>query len=112
MADHNKTKQYHCYFHIAPNNFKKKWLLQIDFWVKNAKKKKKKKLGHYTFCNFYMQGAPRKKQYHCFFCGAPKTSGRNDFFRSILGETLQKTDQVELADYVLWNWYTQGAPRK
>ena len=103
MADHNKTKQYHCSFHIAPNNFKKKLLLQIDFWVKNAQKnkiKKKKKLGHYTFCNFYMQGAPRKKQYHCFFRGVPKTSGRNDFFRSILGETWHKTDKVKLVDYV------------
>ena len=91
-----RKKEYHCSFHIAPKKIKKNWILQIDFWVNNAKKTNKKKLGHYTYCNLYMQGAPRKKQYHCFFRGTPKTSGRNDFFSSILGAKWHKTGKVEL----------------
>ena len=28
----------------------------------------------------YTEGVPRKKQYHCFFHGAPKSSSKIDFY--------------------------------
>ena len=46
----------------------------------------KLELGHSRFSNCYIQGTPRKKQYHCFFRRTPKISRINDFYRSILGE--------------------------
>ena len=30
--------------------------------------------GHYALWKCYTKGVPRKKQYHCFFQGAPKSS--------------------------------------
>ena len=35
---------------------------------------------HNTFWKCYIQGAPRTKQYHYFFHGAPKVSGKIDFY--------------------------------
>ena len=33
--------------------------------------------GHYTFWKCFIQGAPCKKQYHCFFHGEPKIKKEN-----------------------------------
>ena len=44
----------------------------MHFEWKVVKQNKKTELEHYTFWNCYIQGAPQKKQYHCFFCGAGK----------------------------------------
>ena len=54
----------------------KKWQIQI----------KKLKSGHYTFWKYYKQGAPRKKQYNCFFLGAPKIPRINAFYTYFLGK--------------------------
>ena len=39
---------------------------------------KKLKSGDFRFWKCYIQGAPRKKQYHCFFRRAPKIWRKND----------------------------------
>ena len=34
----------------------------------------------------YTEGVTRKKQYHCFFHGAPKSSSKKDFYTRTLSE--------------------------
>ena len=34
----------------------------------------------------YTEGVPQKKQYHCFFHGAPKSSSKKDFYTRTLSE--------------------------
>ena len=38
-----------------------------------------------------MQGTPRKKQYHCFFPEASKTSRKNVFYTFTLDECIDKS---------------------
>ena len=47
-----------------------------------------------------IQGAPRKKQYHCSFRGAPKIFCKNDFCRSVLSETWQKKQKQKRKEKV------------
>ena len=47
---------------------------------------KKLKSGHYTFWKCYVQGAPRKTQYHCFLRGARTISRINDFYGYTMGK--------------------------
>ena len=58
----------------------------------------------------YIQGTPRKKQYHCFFCEAPKVSRKIDFYTCTLD--FFKIKKLESGHYTFWNCYIQGAPRK
>ena len=43
----------------------------------------------YIFWKCYVQGAPRKKQYHCFFHGAPEISRKINFHTYTLGQLWQ-----------------------
>ena len=87
------NKQYHCLFRGVHETSRindcytsalgKSWQI-----------KKRLESGHHTYWNFYIQGAPRKKQYHCFFYGcflhgAPQGLRKSGFYRSILGELRQ-----------------------
>ena len=65
--------------------FEKKWLLHMQFGLIVANQNQKLKRGHYTFWKCSLQDAPRKKQYHCFFRGAPKISRINNFYTYTLG---------------------------
>ena len=50
--------------------------------------KKQLEYGHSSFSYYYIQGAPVKKQYHCFFRGARKIILKKGFY-SNLGEQWQ-----------------------
>ena len=50
--------------------------------VANQNNEKQKSV-HCTFLKCYVQGAPRKKQYHCFLPGAPKISIRVAFTHAL-----------------------------
>ena len=65
----------------------------------------KLELGHYTFSNCYVQGVPRKKQYHYSFLGEPKISRISDFYRSTLGEWWEIKIIMKSGLYTLWNCY-------
>ena len=52
--------------------------------------KKPKIRTFYILKMLYIQGVPRKRQYHCSFRGGPKIYSLNDFGRSILGDTFQE----------------------
>ena len=55
--------------------------------AKSGKLKQKKiEYEHFTFWKYYMQGAPQKNLYHCFFRGAPTISRTNHFDTNILGK--------------------------
>ena len=43
----------------------------------------------YTVWNCCVHNALRKKQWHYFFCGAPKISRKNDLYKFTLGEKWQ-----------------------
>ena len=42
--------------------------------------------GHYSFWKCFIQGAPCKKQYHCFFHGEPKIKKKTGFYTFTLAE--------------------------
>ena len=68
--------------------------------------------GHFTFCKCYIQGAPRTKQYHCFFRGAHKISKKwllQVHFGLIVAK--QNKKKLEWEHYTFWKCYIQGAPR-
>ena len=71
----------------STQNSGEKWLFHMHFSQLVANQNGKKlESGHYIFWNCYIQGAARKKQYHRFFRRTLKISGKNYFYRSILGE--------------------------
>ena len=82
------------------------WLWEIKI--------KRLKSGYYTFKKCYIEGAPRKKQHHCFFRGTPKISRKIDFYTYKLGEWWQikiKKTRIRIL-YVLKMLYTGRAPYK
>ena len=54
-------------------------------WIVVNKNRKLESRG-YTVWNFYIQGAPQKNRYHCFFREATKISRINAFNTYILGK--------------------------
>ena len=100
--------------------FKKKWLLHMQFGLIVANQNQKLKRGHYTFWKCSLQGAPRKKQYHCFFRGAPKISRINNFYTYTLGTIryYSKSKKIKIkkksktGHYSFLKSYIQGALRK
>ena len=72
---------------------------------------KKLKPEPYTFWKCYIQDAPRKKQYHCFFHGAPKIPRINDFYTYTLGKLWQiKIKKLKSGHYTFWKCYIEVAP--
>ena len=80
------TKNITASFHRAPKIFLKSDFYTCTLGEQWQIKKKKLKLGHYEFWKCYIQGAPRKKQYLCFFRGAPKILRINVFYTYTLGK--------------------------
>ena len=81
----------------------------------NCDKSKDKKLKweHFTLLKYYIQDAPRKKQYHCSFRGATWISKINDFFTCSLGKLWQsEIKKQDLIHFLLWKCYIQDAPLK
>ena len=86
-----RTKQWHCFFRGAPKILK---INPFDRYILGKcwqMKIKQPQSGHYTFWKCYIQDAPRKKQYHCFFRGAPKISRKSNFYTNQNKETKIKT---------------------
>ena len=99
-----RTKQWHCFFRGAPKILK---INPFDRYILGKcwqMKIKQPQSGHYTFWKCYIQDAPRKKQYHCFFRGAPKISRKSDFYTNQNKETKIKTLLY------LWKCYIQVVP--
>ena len=69
-------------------------------------------MGHNTFWECYIQGAPRKKQYHRSFRGTPKISRKMTSTHSLwVNSGKSKEKQLDLGHYMFWNCEIQGAPR-
>ena len=90
--------------------FNKKCLLYIHCW---QIKTKQSESGHFTFWNCYIQGAPQKKQSHCFLHRALKTSRKVDFGGCPLDKLYQIKNTGIRTLYILklihsWNCYIQG----
>ena len=86
-----RTKQWNCVFRGAPKFLKINPFDRYIFGKCWQMKRKKPRSRHYTFWKCYIQDAPRKKQYHCFFPGAPKISRKSDFYTNQNKETKIKT---------------------
>ena len=74
FADHIKLEQ--------------KMTLTQASWINNGKSKQNKKSGQYTVRYCYIQGAPQKKQYHCFFREAPTIFLKIEFYSCNLNKTV------------------------
>ena len=96
-----RKKQYHCFFHEAPNISRinhfdtyilgKRWETEI----------KSRESAHFTFQKYYISGAPQTKQYHCFFSESPNIFRKIDFCRCPL-DLLQSIQRKKTAIKILY----------
>ena len=83
---------YHCFFGKAP---KISWINEYQRRSMGKQWKSKiKKLasGHFTFWKCYVQGPPRKRQYHHFFGGVLNVSRIIDFYTCNLDKDKTKKE--------------------
>ena len=55
-------------------------------YIKMTNESKNRSIRTQYIVKCYMEDVPRKKQYHCFFHGAPKSSSKKDFYTGTLSE--------------------------
>ena len=68
-------------------------------------------MGHNTFWECYIQGAPRKKQYHRFSVSFAEHLKMTSTHSLGVNRGKSKEKQLGLGHYMFWNCYIQGAPQ-
>ena len=68
---------------------------------------------HFLLWKWYVQGAPWKKQYCCFFSGAPNVSRKFFFFIWNVSRQWQiKISDWESRHFIVWKYYALSTLRK